>query len=253
MSALFLDSETASVSEEKSIKETKYKPVGFAATVILLGACLTANFSHYQRRFDLSSEVLPSQRTMGAMATQSGTSLIIPGKSVGPVHLRDTRETGVTFFPLKKDIDREYTYSSGQSEIDWLDQEDNHVQGEIRFFLRDGRIFQIASATPRFRTRSGITIYTSSETAKRNCRDLRSYVLLDSGGEEVGGRDLIYWVSREKGIAFEFHYYPKRHSRLVYSVIVFEPNSDFYPGGKPVLTDKWRELPGYSLEPPKRF
>jgi len=249
MSAMFLDSETAFTSDQMSIEldATKQKRCGEKARLVqlTLGLFMAAVFVG---TFHINSNALLPLRAWGATARPSDSSLIVPGKSVGLVHLRDTRETVLDVLPLKKDMDREYAYRSGSSEIDWLDQESHDVRGEVRFFLRDGRIFQIASATPRFRTRSGITIYTPPDTVKRNCPALRSYVLLNSGGEEVGGRDLVYWVNRAKGIAFEFHFYPKRRRRLVYSVIVFEPDSDFFPRGESVSSNKWRELPPYSLE-----
>jgi hypothetical protein len=78
---------------------------------------------------------------------------------------------------------------------------------------------------------------------------LEAFVLLNTGGDEVGGRDLVYWVCRKEGIAFEFHFYPKRQRRLVHSVIIFQPGTDFSPEGSFLSDERWRRLPRYSLEP----
>src|SRR3989442_737372 len=131
----------------------------------------------------------------------SRASLIVPGQSVGLLSLGDTRDLALKIFPPKENIDSEYSYTfcGPRSEIFWLDinLKNQKAAGYVSIFLRDGRIFQIESATLRFRTREGITEDTHPEKVKQHYKELKAYFLWRSGGEEVGGRDLIYWVSQE--------------------------------------------------------
>src|SRR2546425_12355076 len=96
-----------------------------------------------------------------------------------------------------------------------------------------------------------IPIRRKSNSITRNSKPI------SCGGEEVGGRDLIYWVSQEKGIAFELYYNRKVGHRLIYKVIVFEAGSQFFPEGCIVPPQEWHELPPYTLElegyPPPRM
>lgn len=62
--------------------------------------------------------------------------------------------------------------------------------------------------------------------------------------------DFIYWVSREKGIAFQLAYGRGTHRRFIYAVIVFEPNTEFLPEGCIVPPQEWFEAPPYSIEVP---
>lgn len=181
------------------------------------------------------------------------SSLINPGKGVGFLKLGDTRERVLELFPLNKEHDNEYTYSScgPRTEIHWLDLTRGVSNpSEMSFFLRDNRVFQIESADPRFRTKDGITTNASPRNIRRQYPGLTAYALVRSGGKEVGGRDLVYWISKQQGIAFEFAYHSSLRRRLTSKVIVFPLNSEFHPGGCIVPPREWVELAPYSLEPP---
>lgn len=138
-----------------------------------------------------------------ASAAPTDTTLINPGKSVGALRLGDTRERVLEIFPFKLHMDEEYSYKDPCpiTEIHWLDRE---VDADGVFvYLENGRVFQIEAATPRYRTAEGITIHSSPTKVQWHYAHLRAYVLRNSGADIVGGRDLIYWVERQQGIAFE--------------------------------------------------
>ena len=213
---------------------------------VLMATCTISKTDAYPRLDNLTNASLAINR-IGPIPEPSNTHLIDPGRSIGLLQLGDTRQSVLGLFPFKENMDKE-SKSGRLSKIHWLDLEKKQVQGEITFFLKDDRVFQIASATPRFRTRSGITIYSAPDNLREMYQGLRAYILLNSGGDEVGGRDLVYWVSQDDGIAFEFHYYPKKHRRLVYGVVIFEPHTEFFPRGSFVSSELWRELPPYALE-----
>jgi hypothetical protein len=179
-------------------------------------------------------------------------NLTIPGHSVGLLRLGDTRERVFELFPKKPNYDEEYNYGQYSScvfsEIHWL--EPDFQSNGLFIYLRDGRIFQIMVETPRFPTVEGIKQYGLPKEVRRHYPNLKAYALLGSGGEIVGGRDLVYWVSSQSGIAFEFYYDRKEGKRLVKSVIVFEPSTEFQPNGCVSVPQELREIEPYSLEPP---
>jgi len=179
-------------------------------------------------------------------------AIILAGKSVGLLELGDTRERVLELFPKRKnqDFEWDYPYCGQIKEIHWPDFE---LQSSGVFvYLRDGYVFQIEAQTPRFQTPEGITVDSQASLVRRHYHLAEAHVLKSSGGKEVGGRDLIYWVNREKGIAFEFRYHRQRKRRVVGSVIVFRTGTEFFPQGCIVVPQEWHKLPAYALEPSKR-
>jgi hypothetical protein len=150
-------------------------------------------------------------------------------------------------FP-KKVSDEEYDYAPAcqTTEIHWVDL-DLDANG-LFIFLGSGRVTQIQAETPRFRTREEITHDSPPALVRRHYPRIETYVFLDSGGEIVGGRDLIYWVDRHQGIAFEFYYDRRARKRRVKSVIVFEQGTEFQPGGCEQDRWQWRKLKRFALE-----
>jgi len=157
-------------------------------------------------------------------------SSIVPGKSVGALRISDTYDRVIEIVGRKKE-DEEYHYTDPcmYTEIHSLDLE-KHANG-LFIYLKEGRVFQIESATPRYATVEGITADSSVDFLRSKYSRLQSYVLLGSGGKLVGGRDLIYLVDKSKGIAFELYYNRKLGKRLVSKVSVFEPNTEYLPEG----------------------
>ena len=177
----------------------------------------------------------------------SEPGLITPGRSVGTLHLGDTRERVLELFP-KKVADEEYDYAPAcpVTEIHWLDP--SFDANGLFIFLHSGRVIQIQAETPRFRTREGITEESSPALVRRHYPRIETYVLLNSGAEIVGGRDLIYWIDRHQGITFEFYYDRRARKRRVKSVIVFEPGTEFQPGACEQFKWQWRKLKPFALE-----
>lgn len=192
---------------------------------------------------------LPPAQTDPKLAGTPVASLIVPGRSVGPVRLGDSRDVVLRHFPLKADMDSEYEWTKLRTEIRWLDVKDSRVKGFISFSIRDGRVFQIQVATNRFETGEGIAVSSSPEEVKRRYGKLKAFALMNSGGKEIGGRDLIYWVSESRGVAFEFAFFADAHTRLVSKIIIFEPGTLFLPGGSVLPPRKWIELRPFSLTP----
>jgi hypothetical protein len=126
------------------------------------------------------------------------------------------------------------------------------VANGLFIFLKDGHVTWTQAETPRFRTAEGITEESSPALVRRHYPDIETYVLVNSGADIVGGRDLVYWVDRRQGIAFEFYYNRRAHNRRVKSVIVFEPGTEFQPEGSCVQEPQyWRKLKPFTIEVPR--
>jgi len=178
--------------------------------------------------------------------TESDPALIKPGRSVGAIQLGDTREKLIKMLGGKLE---EYSHDTPckYTEMHWYDL--NADRNGIFTYLRDDRVFQIESDTPRYRTAEGITSDALPESVRSKHRNLETYVLLGSGSKVNGGRDLVYWIDGQNGIAFEFYYNSKARKRRVSKIIVFEPHSDFQPEGCLSPPQQLRKLPSFALEP----
>jgi hypothetical protein len=194
-----------------------------------------------------------AEQRKGSLSTAEGnvTTGIRPGQSVGPLRLGDSREKALEIFGKPED---DYTYNaSGDScrdaEMHWYDAETD--SNGLFLYLRNGHIISMAAATPRYSTAEGIKNGSSPDDVRRSYPQLRAYVLVNTASKISGGRDIIYWVDRERGIAFEFYYDPPKRRRYVESVIVFEPGGQFPPNGSCSAAEEWRELKPFALEPSK--
>lgn len=213
-------------------------PVGCA---LLLSGCNTK-----AQRSPVSVSPTPQMATIDA-------TLIKPGLSVGALQLGDIRERALEVFPKKPKYDEEYNYDRRFgpcefSEIHWLDF-DHLDQWGVFIYMKEGRIFQIAADTPRYHTAEGITSESTPEDVRTHYPQLQAYALLHSGAKINGGRDLIYWVDRQSGIAFEFYYDQRVDARRVGRISIFKPDTDFQPDGCVAPPREWRELEPFALEP----
>ncbi|HZS03733.1 MAG TPA: hypothetical protein VFD58_02580 [Blastocatellia bacterium] len=199
----------------------------------------------------LCALTLPAVSHAQSRRHPSRPELIKAGQSVGKLRLGDTRERVLQLFPKKKS-DEEYNYGPPcpRSEIHWLDFA-REANG-LFVYLKDGRVFQIQAETPRFSTAEGITADSPPGVVRRNYRNIETYVLMGSGSEAVGGRNLIYWVDRHQGIAFDFYYDRQLRKRYVKSVIVFEPGTEFQPEGCGADPQQWRKLKPFATEVPEK-
>jgi hypothetical protein len=179
----------------------------------------------------------------------STQTLIEPGARIGPLKLGDSRDRAIELFP-KKSEDQEWTDPCGTT-LDWVDSQNPTGHGDLFIRLnKKGKIFQIESATTRFRTAEDITTFDHADKVAQNYKDLRAYTLLTPPVPALGDRPLVYWIDKKNGIAFVFAYYPKERKRYVYKIIVFEPNKTFCPEEETTGSPKWQAIPSYALEPP---
>ena len=175
---------------------------------------------------------------------------IVPGASVGPIRLGDQEKRIVEELSGFPKIVQQVTYPMcGTIRMtEWFDKA--LLQTGLFIYLRKNSVFQIESETTRFRTANGITEQSLPEDVERHYPDMQAYELLSSASDLVGNRDLIYWVDHDKGIAFGFYYNTRKHRRLVYRVLIFQPKTDFQPNGCVTPPQKLRQLRSYSLDPP---
>jgi hypothetical protein len=194
----------------------------------------------------------PPKAEPGRAAKDWGTGVIEPGRGVGPLKLGDTHARALELFgPTEEDYN--FEGASGpcdHSEMHWYDAGTD--SNGLFVYLRGGRVYEIASATPRYVTAEGLKNGSTPADVRRRYPSARAYALLESGGKEVGGRDIVYWVARESGVAFELYYNPEGRARYVESVVVFEPGTEFQPKGCRHTAPAWIELKPFALEPPAR-
>jgi glycosyltransferase involved in cell wall biosynthesis len=176
------------------------------------------------------------------------TTLIEPGRSLGPLKLGDSEEQAHELFP-KKDIDQQWEDKCGTT-IDWIDSTNPIGHGEVFIRVKKGRVFQIESSTTRFQTAEEITTFDSPEKIKASYKEMRAWVLLTPPSPALGSRPPVFWIDKKRGIAFEFAYDVPHHKRYVYKVIVFQPNKTFCPEQETVDSLKWQALDPYRVEPP---
>jgi hypothetical protein len=229
----------------------------FIISTFLIAACFSGCAAQTQNVTNtVQAEVAKPSPTPSQIP--ENPHLTVAGKSVGLLKLGDTRERVLELFP-KKSGDEEYTYeknccgcSFDFSEIHWLPAD--FKNNGLFIYLRQGRVFQIMAESDLFPTAEKIKLDSTPKEVRQHYPKLKkAFVLLGSGADVVGGRELIYWVDSETGIAFEFYYNRWKGQRLVKSVIVFEPNSYFQPSGCVSVPQELKEIEEYSLEAPEKM
>jgi hypothetical protein len=223
-----------------SLKKCRQIALYLIVCPLLLGNCS----NKAQRTVSLVNSALQTPVT--------DTARINPGVGVGALRLGDTRERALELFPKKPNYDAEYNYDQrfgpcAFTEIHWLDSAHLGRWGAF-IYIKEEHIFQIAIDTPRYSTPQGITSDSSPDDVRAHYSQLQAYALLHSGTKINGGRDLIYWVDRQKGIAFEFYYDRSVDARRVGRISVFEPGTAFQPQGCVSPPQEWRELEPFALE-----
>jgi len=178
-------------------------------------------------------------------------TVIEPGLSVGPLKLGDSRERALELFP-KKDEDQEWEDQCGTT-LYWVDRNNTMGRGDLSIHLKKDKVFEIESSTTRFQTADGITTFDPPEKIANAYKELEAYTLLTPPSPSLGDRPLIFWVDKKNGIAFVFAYYPAKHQRYLYKIIVFLPNKTFCPEGESTNSPKWQKIDPYSLELPREL
>ena len=181
-------------------------------------------------------------------AEKAASALIKPGQSVGLLRLGDSHEHAVELLgKTEEDYNFENNKSAcARSEMHWADVELD--SNGVFLYLKDSRIYQIVAATPRYATREGIKSGDTPGLVRRYYPSIQAFALLGSGSQVVGGRDVIYWVDQQQGIAFEFYYDSKTRKRYLEGIVVFDPEVSFLPEGCISPPQKWVKLKPFSLE-----
>jgi hypothetical protein len=196
-----------------------------------------------------SAHPLKSLAPPQASETPTFTNTVIePGGGVGPLKLGDSRGRALELFPQKAE-DQQWDDVCGTT-LDWTDSTNPVGRGELLIRIKKDKIFQIESATTRFKTAEGLTTFSAPDDVRNIYKNLRAYTLLTAPVPALGDRPLVFWVDRKNGIAFAFAYDPSRHKRYVYKIIVFEPNKEFCPEQEKISSPKWQGLAPYATEPP---
>jgi len=133
-------------------------------------------------------------------AFQADNDLIEGGRRVGQLALGDSRDHAFAVFPFKTESDQKFKSSNCGEEYLWTEREAG--KGNVFIRIESGRVFQIEVATPRFRTKEGLTTRSSPEEIRRSYEDLRSYALMGKFSEALGGLPLIFLGGSLEGIGF---------------------------------------------------
>jgi hypothetical protein len=185
---------------------------------------------------------------------EEADTLILPGMSVGPLHLGDPESRFYALFPDGPNTDFRPTYNPDcGTELHWLDLDESHPLGlGVIVLSHNGTITQIEAGMPRFRTKYGITWGSTPTEVKKHYPGLKAYEAIGTASEAVGERNLVFWMDRNKGLGFIFAYSRITRDWGVYKIVVFSPSGKFCPEANVPTPDTWRELAPYSLEAPDR-
>jgi len=185
-------------------------------------------------------------------------SLIVPGRSAGPVQLGDTREQALGAFGEvfgQKYLEEETLSSSspcfpqqccdGVTMLRWLDFDQK--QNGVSVYVSKGRVIQIKVSTTRYSTSAGIKHNSRPEEIRQHYPQVQAYMRLGYHSEAEGGRDIVYWDDRNSGIAFEFWYDRDAKKRYLEAVIVYPPNARLIPETCDASPSDWRQLKPFTL------
>ena len=182
--------------------------------------------------------------SQGDSVSIGSKNLIEPGYRVGQLKLGDSRERVLELFP-KKPEDQEWENSCGTT-LDWVDSTNPTGRGDVFIRLKKDKVFQIESATTSFHTAEEITTFDHPDKVASAYKDMHAYTLLTAPNPALGGRPLVFWIDKKKGIAFVFAYYPAEHKRYLYKIIIFAPNKTFCPEEETINSPKWQAIPAHT-------
>lgn len=179
-----------------------------------------------------------------ANAQTPATGIVSPGKSVAGLKLGSTFSEFQATFPPHANMDEDMQNNLGNGCPDrsyhWLDI-DRNATGVYALF-KDGKIYQMSVHTPRFALSNGVHIDSAADEVKRAYPKGQEYVLVGSGSALVGGKDLLYWVDKNDGVAFELYWNKKAARRLVSGIDVFAAGAAYRPEGCISPPQSWKRL-----------
>ena len=157
---------------------------------------------------------------------------IVAGESVGKLRLgmHDTDLKSV--FEWRPEADETYSHESPckYKEIHWLDLSLDATG--VFAYVRDGTVFEITAMSPRFLlSGTGLSYGASLPELVKLVPDGRLFRWTDSGSPANGGKDVFFWISVDRGVAFGLYYSSKLRTRRTESITVFRPGTKFQPEG----------------------
>ena len=186
--------------------------------------------------------------SQGDSVSIGGKNMIEPGYRLGQLKIGDSRARVLELFP-KKPEDQEWENTCGTT-LDWVDSTNPTGRGDVFIRLKKDKVFQIESATTSFHTAEEITTFDHPDKVASAYKDMHAYTLLTAPNPTLGGRPLVFWIDKKKGIAFVFAYYPAEHKRYLYKIVIFAPNKTFCPEEETINSPKWQAIGAYAIEPP---
>jgi hypothetical protein len=180
----------------------------------------------------------------GNLTENFPNGLIKEGQTIGPLSIGMVREEVETILGIPTE---EYTQMRcGILALHWNDLKYNN-RG-VYVFLRNGEVFQIDTYSQRFSLPS-LAVEDLPSKLPALYPDLKAYEMQNSSAIVDGGRNLVFWIDSEKGIAFELYNFQgqTRSYRRIGSISVFDSSVGYYPKGsckentiQPlVLKEKW--------------
>jgi len=207
------------------------------------GATQCTTQSNHWRIF-YGSVFLASFLVGGSIAQTPKTGVVIPGESVAGLKLGATLSDFQALFPKQPGIDEDFagTMQDGCPErsYHWIDLSMD-ATGVFALFHNAG-IYQLSVQTPRFSLSNGISFDSSASAVMHTYPFGKEYVLLGSGGERNGGKNLHYWVDKPAGVAFELYWNKHHQRRQVSAITIFRKGGDYLPDGCISPPQQWREV-----------
>ena len=163
--------------------------------------------------------------------------LVVAGESIGAIHLNDKLEDVFKIFPFIRNYDalhKESVYKTPEGIFECAGVfRKNIFNGQfdraVAFYYKNESVVQIEGESSKFYMKNGIKSGDSLSSLLKKCKECKTYILKGSGGEKVGGKDFIYLVNEQEGVAFEMRYDKKQKRRTLDRFIVFNKNSPFLP------------------------
>ena len=172
--------------------------------------------------------LLAVEVSLGQKAPAEG--VVLPGQSVAGVELGATLASFLGVFPKHEGTDEKLPVNDcGVGSYHWVDV-DRGATG-IYAYTKDGTITQFSVKTPRLSLPNGIKVESSETEVRQAYPQGKAYVLLRSNSAVMGGRNLVYWVDEQDGIAFELYWNKKKSQRLVSGIDIFKRSATYLPDG----------------------
>jgi len=189
----------------------------------------------------------------GVAHAMKAVMTIHPGKGVGGLSLGDGVAQFEAVFPKTpggwnhdftgggKGCPKEFYY--------WFNKV--HNSSDLKAYMTGEQISLISVSGPKFALQDGIiSLYwpkdrpsgTSMKQVEQTYPAGHLYSLAGTDSDLENGRDLLYWVDRKAGIAFQLVWIPSQKQRLVQKVDVFPPGTAFRPQGCIFPEEQYKEV-----------